>query len=255
MGTHFEINVERAGGVEGVLNSEFYKRESARVKSAFKWRARFRTRHEEEVRKRQRARKRRRQYGVAGLSPLTLAVLDLEGEEGTPIFSTPRPSIPTQGEDSGTHQRSREGALIICRFQTSPSTVAVIKDRDKEKIGFPFGSKDEPEKGILDKDIFETARRECGEEIFWQLDVEVPIHGEDNLVGKVAVSRDHIVHVLACDFPDDTAMRAGEDQEAVFRVPASKIREYIREGIFLPTHATAFVMWEEWLRKKGEKID
>lgn len=165
--------------------------------------------------------------------------------------SEKRETIPKDKYDC-PEENMTLGAGVIARFLSNPILYGVIKDSKKPLLGFPGGSKDEPEKGIFDRDIYETAVRECKEELFSGLDVEVKIT-QENFLCRIPVSETHALYFFVADFPAQTPYCRGEKQEAAILVPAEKIDEYISEGIFLPNHARAWQIYKE-RRRKEDKV-
>ena len=164
----------------------------------------------------------------------------------TSTFSAPTPS---------------EAIMIIARFEAMPKTeekIVIIKDYDKPTLGFPFGGVEngESDSGIIDKDKPQACRREILEEIFGVPENEFSedkaqelgiVITESDFIGKIQKAPDHTVYVYAPILPASCRpkLKHGKEQQAVLVVSASKIDQYIEEGIFLDTHAKGWKMFKQ----------
>lgn len=252
---NFYIDVEKVGGFESALR-KFHQRSFGLV-GEMKSRQFF-----SRKRKNGRGRKQRitwEQRSSLFLSPLGRAV----AREPLPPqsqVSTMRPSThasvghidadaTTTVVESKTVQppvaikADTEGTMIIIKFMSARPTFAIIKDIKKEKLGFPYGGKDEPEENIFDKDIFATAERECKEEIFRHIDTCLTIT-EENLLGSFKPGDTHTIFVFCVEMPPEMNMNPGKEQHVAFRVSAEKIEQYIKDGIFLRSAVTGWQMYK-----------
>lgn len=193
------------------------------------------------------------------LHPLSAIVANARGNSRTtdvasllPPLQRPRVAVAHISDDTARAESLRsqrtEGVLMIVEFGDEDPDFAIVKDKDKELLGFPFGGRDPS-----DPTVFDAAGRECREEIFFKLDVLIPELAEDNYAGMIAINEHYAVHVIVISMPADTPMQNGEEQEAAFRVPRDKINEYIARGILLNTHAVAWGLYNEWLQKKSRQ--
>ena len=249
--SNFRIDVGVGGFNAAMIR---FVRESKPLVGFIKRISRFSTAQEKKHRKQVRNRRRLwRERFDRQFNPVSLCALQMRDDNQIlriPVVVAPRVAVhdTKPGSQSSTVfvVRKTEGVLIIVEFASKPPAISILKDNDKELLRFPFGMR-EPEKHPEDATIFGTARRECVEETFWELDdVEIPEFTEEMRLGEIRVSSDHTVHVFHVLLPWDTPIAPGEEQEAAFRAPVELVETYVQRGLFTQTHGMA---WELAKRK------
>lgn len=225
-----------------------FKRASKPIESAIKRRSRFTSNQERRHKKNKRARRSARLSAVNGLNPLSLCVMQMKEAEAAYQLRIPVEQNCSLAGDRGQTKVSAsavvgghsQGVLTIIEFDSCPPEMVVLKDKDKDLLRFPFGMRD-PE----DSTIFVAARRECLEEAFYELGVELPEFTDKDSLGVIFVSANHSVDVFHIVLSSDIQVSPGEEQEEVFRAPIALVDKYVARGLFSQTHCVAWDLYKK----------
>ena len=134
--------------------------------------------------------------------------------------------------------------------------------KDAEKLGLPGGTKDEADRNIVDVDIFATASREVGEEMFSGVEgIDLTAKPED-LIGTIRKNT-HSTHVIMIRVPHSYKHRVmhGPEQKDAFTATAEEINDYVRkndvnhslgaESVMFYNHVKAWKMYLKFAAQQG----
>ncbi len=144
-------------------------------------------------------------------------------------------------------QMPYKGVMMIIEFDCEPARFMVIKDRDKERLRFPFGGMK-----VTDTTFDEGANRESLEEIGLALGLDI----DRNFVGELSGGPNCTLYVFTTRVPYAKAfdIKLGEEQEAGAPFTADHIERCIEDRLFARNHANGWRMRKNWIREKGSLI-